>query len=101
LARVLMMIAAAAVPLMKYRRDTPAALLGKACMMSSHAIEKTQLIQCTMSQVAHRMSMRWRSARNYPRNSAAMETEKLENINEVFARMREGDIQGRIVIGFQ
>jgi D-arabinose 1-dehydrogenase-like Zn-dependent alcohol dehydrogenase len=27
-------------------------------------------------------------------------TERLENINEVFSRMRAGDIQGRIVMAF-
>ena len=31
---------------------------------------------------------------------ATVATERLENINEVFSRMRAGDIQGRIVIGF-
>jgi len=32
---------------------------------------------------------------------ATVATERLENINNVFARMRTGDIQGRIVIDFQ
>ena len=32
---------------------------------------------------------------------ATVETEKLENINDIFARMHHGDIQGRIVIDFQ
>lgn len=32
---------------------------------------------------------------------ATIETEKLEDINDIFARMQHGDIQGRIVIDFQ
>ena len=32
---------------------------------------------------------------------ATVATERLENINEIFSRMRAGDIQGRIVIDFQ
>ena len=32
---------------------------------------------------------------------ATVETAKLENINDVFTRMRQGDIQGRIVLDFQ
>ena len=32
---------------------------------------------------------------------ATVATERIENINNVFARMRAGDIQGRIVIDFQ
>lgn len=32
---------------------------------------------------------------------ATVATEKLENINDVFARMHKGDIQGRIVIDFE
>jgi propanol-preferring alcohol dehydrogenase len=32
---------------------------------------------------------------------ATVETEALENINDIFARMRKGDIQGRIVVDFQ
>ncbi|MBI2735145.1 MAG: alcohol dehydrogenase AdhP [Rhodospirillales bacterium] len=32
---------------------------------------------------------------------ATVATAKLENINDVFARMRQGDIQGRIVLDFQ
>ena len=32
---------------------------------------------------------------------ATVATEKLENINDVFARMRKGDIQGRIVLDFE
>ena len=32
---------------------------------------------------------------------ATVATEHLENINDVFARMRTGDIQGRIVIDFR
>ncbi|GEP60843.1 alcohol dehydrogenase AdhP [Reyranella soli] len=32
---------------------------------------------------------------------ATVETAKLENINDVFTRMRQGDIQGRVVLDFQ
>jgi propanol-preferring alcohol dehydrogenase len=32
---------------------------------------------------------------------ATTATEPLENMNQVFARMRAGDIEGRIVIDFQ
>jgi len=32
---------------------------------------------------------------------ATVATEPLENINQIFARMRAGDIDGRIVIDFQ
>jgi alcohol dehydrogenase, propanol-preferring len=32
---------------------------------------------------------------------ATVATERLENINDIFARMHAGDIQGRIVIDFQ
>ena len=32
---------------------------------------------------------------------ATIATERLENINKVFARMHAGDIEGRIVIDFQ
>jgi propanol-preferring alcohol dehydrogenase len=32
---------------------------------------------------------------------ATVATERLENINRVFARMRAGDIQGRVVIDFR
>jgi propanol-preferring alcohol dehydrogenase len=32
---------------------------------------------------------------------ATVASESLENINQVFARMRAGDIDGRIVIDFQ
>jgi propanol-preferring alcohol dehydrogenase len=32
---------------------------------------------------------------------ATVAAERLENINQIFARMRAGDIQGRIVIDFQ
>jgi alcohol dehydrogenase, propanol-preferring len=32
---------------------------------------------------------------------ATVKTEALENINDIFARMRKGDIQGRIVVDFQ
>jgi propanol-preferring alcohol dehydrogenase len=32
---------------------------------------------------------------------ATVATERLESINEIFARMHAGDIQGRIVIDFQ
>jgi len=32
---------------------------------------------------------------------ATIETKKLEDINDIFARMHRGDIQGRIVIDFQ
>lgn len=32
---------------------------------------------------------------------ATIATETLENINSIFARMHQGDIQGRIVIDFQ
>jgi len=31
---------------------------------------------------------------------ATIATDKLENINDIFARMHKGDIQGRIVIDF-
>ena len=39
--------------------------------------------------------------RNRPRESllkATVRTEKLENINDVFARMHKGQIQGRVVL---
>ncbi|WP_072572318.1 alcohol dehydrogenase AdhP [Granulibacter bethesdensis] len=32
---------------------------------------------------------------------ATISTERLENINDIFARMHEGDIQGRVVIDFE
>jgi alcohol dehydrogenase, propanol-preferring len=32
---------------------------------------------------------------------ATVATERLENINNIFARMHAGDFQGRIVIDFQ
>ncbi len=32
---------------------------------------------------------------------ATVATEPLENINQIFARMHAGDIEGRIVIDFQ
>jgi len=32
---------------------------------------------------------------------ATVETARLEGINDVFARMRQGDIRGRIVLDFQ
>lgn len=32
---------------------------------------------------------------------AIVETDKLENINDVFTRMREGDIEGRVVLDFE
>ncbi|HTO63322.1 MAG TPA: zinc-dependent alcohol dehydrogenase, partial [Bradyrhizobium sp.] len=32
---------------------------------------------------------------------ATIATEKLEDINDIFARMHHGDIQGRLVIDFQ
>jgi propanol-preferring alcohol dehydrogenase len=32
---------------------------------------------------------------------ATVATERLENINQIFARMHAGDIEGRIVIDFQ
>jgi len=32
---------------------------------------------------------------------ATVATERLENINDIFSRMRAGDIQGRIVIDFR
>jgi propanol-preferring alcohol dehydrogenase len=32
---------------------------------------------------------------------ATVATDRLENINDIFARMHAGDIQGRIVIDFQ
>ncbi|TIV44482.1 MAG: zinc-dependent alcohol dehydrogenase, partial [Mesorhizobium sp.] len=32
---------------------------------------------------------------------ATIETEQLENINDIFSRMHKGDIQGRIVIDYE
>ena len=32
---------------------------------------------------------------------ATVETETLDNINDVFARMHKGDIQGRVVLDFE
>jgi propanol-preferring alcohol dehydrogenase len=32
---------------------------------------------------------------------ATISTDKLENINDIFARMHKGDIQGRVVIDFE
>jgi hypothetical protein len=36
-----------------------------------------------------------------PKPKATIATETLDNINDIFARMHHGDIQGRIVIDFQ
>lgn len=34
-------------------------------------------------------------------DSLGIATETLDNINDVFARMHQGDIEGRVVIDFQ